>query len=188
MRDKNKIITYMKIDTDPFLPKQSEIDIRDIAHSLSLICRANGHISHFYSVGQHCLNCEREAHIRGYSDVVRLYCLLHDATECYISDLTRPVKRRLPLYIEAENRLAQVIYLALTGRVPAESELKAVNEIDDCLLYHEFIALAGEKMFDKEPLCSAEFDFAFKDPNEVERAFLAKFRTLKDSIEESNNG
>lgn len=178
MRDKNQIITYTRIDMDPFSPKQSDIDIRDIAHALSLLCRANGHISHFYSVGQHCLNCEREAAARGCDTAVRAYCLLHDATECYISDLTRPVKRRFPLYYEAEERLADVIYLSLTGRVPNDEELKAVSEIDDCMLYHEFIALADVKMFDEEPRRTAEPDFSFRSPDDVEKEFLARFDEL----------
>ena len=31
-------------------PNQQDIDIEDIAHALSLICRANGHFKHFYSI------------------------------------------------------------------------------------------------------------------------------------------
>ena len=188
MRDPNQIITYTKIDMDPFSPNESEISVADIAHALSLLCRANGHISHFYSVAQHCLNCEREAFERGYSPAVRLYCLLHDATECYISDLTRPVKRRFPLYYEAEERLADVIYRALTGRVPTESELKQVGEIDDCLLHHEFLSMADVIMFDSEPQHIAQFDFDFKNPAEVEKAFIEKFDELGSMIKEQNNG
>ncbi len=186
MRDENQIVTYTRIDMDPFSPKESDISILDIAHALPLLCRANGHISHFYSVGQHCLNCEREADERGYSAAVRLYCLLHDATECYISDLTRPVKRRFPLYYQAEERLANVIYQALAGRIPTQDELKAVGEIDDCLLYHEFIALADVKMFDNEPYHVAEFDFSFKDPSGVEKEFLSRFDRLIKLMGENN--
>ena len=61
MRDPNQIRTYNGINMDPFNPRHSDIRIDDIAHALAMLCRANGHISHFYSVAQHCLNCEREA-------------------------------------------------------------------------------------------------------------------------------
>ena len=34
----------------PLNPNPQDIDIEDIAHALSLICRANGHFKYFYSV------------------------------------------------------------------------------------------------------------------------------------------
>jgi hypothetical protein len=74
------------------------------------MCRANGHIRHFYSVAQHCLNCAREAQARGHSDAIQLACLLHDASEAYISDITRPVKRSLPQYTEIEDVLQSLIF------------------------------------------------------------------------------
>ena len=49
---------------DPVNPDEKLIDIYDIAHSLSLICRANGHIKHFYSVAQHSVACAKEAQKR----------------------------------------------------------------------------------------------------------------------------
>ncbi len=50
-----------------------KIDIQDIAHALSLTCR-NGHVSSFWSVGEHCICCAKEALGRGYS-IVALACL-----------------------------------------------------------------------------------------------------------------
>ena len=57
------------------------ISIRDIAHALSLICRGNGHVRNFWSVGQHCLDCAHEAQARKLSPRMILACLLHDASE-----------------------------------------------------------------------------------------------------------
>jgi 5'-deoxynucleotidase YfbR-like HD superfamily hydrolase len=42
----------------------------------------------------------KEAAARGYSERVQLACLLHDASEAYLSDVTRPVKQELPKYLE----------------------------------------------------------------------------------------
>lgn len=104
------ILTYSKIKFYPLEPAKEDIKIEDIAHSLSLMTRANGHCSHFYSVAQHSVNCCQEAKSRGYSERVQLGCLLHDASESYISDLTRPVKRNLPEYFAIKKKLQSAIY------------------------------------------------------------------------------
>lgn len=87
-----------------------DIKIEDIAHALSLMTRANGHFRHFYSVAEHSVNCYKETKIRGYSKRVQLGCLLHDVSESYISDLTRPVKKNLSQYFVIEEKLQRVIY------------------------------------------------------------------------------
>ena len=92
----SEIMTRSHKMFDPLNPNTSLIDITDIAHSLAMLCRANGHFKSFYSVGQHCINCAREAAARGYSRKVQLACLLHDGSEAYLSDVTRPVKQELP--------------------------------------------------------------------------------------------
>ena len=43
--------TYTGKRFDPLAPHAEGIDIRDIAHALSLMCRANGHFPTFYHVG-----------------------------------------------------------------------------------------------------------------------------------------
>lgn len=59
----NYILTYSKIKFYPLEPVIYNINIKDIAHALSLMTRANGHFEYFYSVGQHSINCYREAKI-----------------------------------------------------------------------------------------------------------------------------
>lgn len=104
------ILTYTKTEFYPLQPVSADIKIEDIAHSLSLMTIANGHFKHFYSVAQHAINCYKNAKSRGCSERVRLSCLLHDASESYISDLTRPVKAQLPEYFTIEEKLQRLIY------------------------------------------------------------------------------
>ena len=59
------ITTYSGHSFDPLFPERDKIDIRDIAHALSLLCRANGHFPTFYSIAQHSLHCLAEAVARG---------------------------------------------------------------------------------------------------------------------------
>ena len=75
------ITTYTGVHLNPADPDPDQIRIEDIAHALSLICRGNGQVRTFWSVGEHCLCCAREAEARGLSSRVVLACLLHDASE-----------------------------------------------------------------------------------------------------------
>lgn len=68
-------------------PQPDEIDIRDIAHALSLKCRYSGHCSWFYSVGQHSLHV---AYLL--PEELKLSGLLHDAAEAYLPDIPSPMK------------------------------------------------------------------------------------------------
>ena len=87
------ITTYTGKHFDPTHPDEELICIEDIAHALSLLCRGNGHVRTFFSVGQHCILCAKEAEARGYSGRLILASLLHDASECYMSDVPRPFKK-----------------------------------------------------------------------------------------------
>ena len=51
----NYITTYTGKHFEPANPDSDKICIEDIAHALSLICRGNGHVKTFWSVGQHCI-------------------------------------------------------------------------------------------------------------------------------------
>ena len=139
------ILTYRKIEFYPLEPKIEDIDIDDIAHALSLLCRANGHFKHFYSVGLHSLNCAYEAIARGYSKNVVLGCLLHDGSEAYLADITRPVKKHLQKYLEVEEVLQNKIFEKWIPTL-SDEERKLVFEIDDAILYYEFIILSFHKL------------------------------------------
>lgn len=98
------ILTHTRRVMDLCDPKPEDIQIEDIAHALAFLARANGHFPHFYSVGQHSINCGREAKSRGLSSRMQLACLLHDTSECYLSDLSRPVKQHVPEYLALETQ------------------------------------------------------------------------------------
>jgi hypothetical protein len=68
-------------------------NLADISRALGMQCRFNGHLKHFYSVAQHCVNVVKLLRMRGYGPDVQLAGLLHDAGEAYVGDLTAPVQR-----------------------------------------------------------------------------------------------
>lgn len=170
----NCITTNSRVRFAPQEPIEADIHMKDIAHALCYLCRANGHFNSFYSVAQHCVNCALEARARGCSREVQLACLLHDASEAYMSDVTRPVKRLLPQYIEIEKQLQGMIYL----KFGAAGEDPAIEEIDDALLYHEFVHLLGETLFEAEPALFSEPDYSERAFGEVKEEFLSLFEEL----------
>ncbi len=73
---------------DPFRLLSAEIEIEDIARSLSRCCRFGGHTIRPYTVAEHCLLVSRQ-----FDDPeMALWGLLHDAAETYLGDWKRPIK------------------------------------------------------------------------------------------------
>ena len=174
------ITTYSKKPLDPVTAAPEEIQIVDIAHALSLMCRANGHFPYFYSVAQHCVNCVMEARARGYSERVQLGCLLHDASEAYLSDVTRPIKQLLPYYLEVEERLQNVIFDKWITPTLTEEERRQIFDVDDALLYHEFMEIMGERIAETPPPLYATLDFSCVEFSLVEKQYAELFETLTD--------
>ena len=174
----SEILTYTKKMFDPLHPKVELIDIEDIAHSLSMLCRANGHFKTFYSVGQHSINCMKEAVARGYSERIQLACLLHDASEAYLADVTRPVKAELPKYKEIEAPLQEAIWNKWLGEPLSEEDRKQVFAIDDAILAHEFLHLMETPLVDQTPEVFSTPEFSFTGFTQCEHEFLRLFRQL----------
>ncbi|MCL2491562.1 MAG: phosphohydrolase [Coriobacteriia bacterium] len=177
--DVNYIATRSHIKFLPLEPISDDIVIEDIAHSLSYVCRANGHLKQFYSVAQHCINCAREAKARGLSTHVQFMCLLHDASEAYLCDIPRPIKHQLPLYIEAEELLAYMIYDLYLNKPIEQYELDALDAIDDALLYHELLVLHDLEVPVLAADLACEPDYSQRPFTEVEKEFLALFHEYR---------
>jgi hypothetical protein len=139
------------------------------------MCRANGHFIRFYSVAQHSINCANEAKARGLSARVQIACLLHDASEAYLSDITRPVKAHLPNYKEIEKRLQDTIYGKFLGLPLTDDEAASVDKIDHDMLVCEFNALMKKKVFDDCPDISSKPSFEFRSFANVESEFICVF-------------
>ena len=174
----SQIMTYTKKMLDPLNADPKDIDIVDIAHALSLLCRANGHFPHFYSVAQHSINCMLEAKARGYSTRVQLGCLLHDGSEAYLSDVTRPVKPHLVGYAAMEDKLQNQIFDKWITPSLTEEERTQVFDIDDAVLYFEFLSLTGLRLSMPEPLLKSVPCVALLDFLQLEQQFLQIFDEL----------
>lgn len=178
------ITTYGGTYFYPTEPKMEDFHITDAAHALSLICRGNGHVKQFFSVGQHCILCAREAAARGYSARVRLACLLHDASEAYMSDVPRPFKKYLKEYTVFEDRLLSLIYEKYLGSDVTEAEQAQIREIDNDLLAYDLCYLLGEGREGDLPQLACEFQYEVLDFTAVEREYLELFRQLMQDAHE----
>ncbi len=174
----SEIMTCSHRMFDPLRPNPELIDIEDIAHSLSMLCRANGHFRSFYSVGMHSINCAREAMARGFSRKVQLACLLHDGSEAYLSDVTRPVKEELPKYREIEEPLQELIWEKYLGEPLTQEENRLVFLIDDHILENEFPTLMGAKLYETVPELLSKPQFVFEGFEKTEQEFLKLFQQL----------
>ena len=94
----------------PFDPRPTEIDIIDIAHALSNLCRFGGHCNTFYSVAEHSV---RASHL--VSDDVALWALLHDAPEAYLGDVVRPIKHQAR-FLKFYGPIEQAVMLAIAAK------------------------------------------------------------------------
>jgi hypothetical protein len=114
---------------EPLDPAVDSIDVVDIAHALSQLCRFGGHCRVFYSVAEHCVRASRIV-----APELRLWALLHDAAEAYLADVPRPLKQRIPEYHGHEDRLLKRIAqrFRLPWPIPA-----AVFDADDRMLATE---------------------------------------------------
>lgn len=115
----------------PLDPDLDDINIVDIAHALSNVCRYGGQCKEFYSVAQHSVVCSWEA-----SYPNKKWALLHDASEAYIGDIIHPLKTtpQYEAYRIIEDRLMAAICekFGLPVDMPEE-----VHDIDMLVRYTE---------------------------------------------------
>lgn len=141
-----RIITASGRSFWPLNPRVEDVNIRDIAHGLSNMCRFNGHVRGFYSVAQHSVLVSRIV-----PPQYALWGLLHDATEAYLPDVTRPIKSHIEGFCDIEYRLMNCIAVAfeLLGPMPSE-----VKEADIRLLVTEQrdLCRSHSPSFDYPPL------------------------------------
>ena len=163
-------------------PQPDQVDIESIAHALSMLCRFTGHVRHFYSVAQHSWlgsYLVPEGH--------ELEFLLHDASEAFIGDMSRPLKHLTAAggsYREVEENVMRVIRKKFN--LPAVQSA-VIHEIDNEMLWAEKVQLMGSLSWSPESITACECpDNKQADvqiypmyPDKIEKAFLSRFHALQ---------
>jgi len=180
------MITYSNKHVHYLNPQEDQIEIEDIAHHLSLICRFGGACKKHYSVAQHCILL---------SQIMKMYfgvrlafeALMHDAEEAYTQDMVNPLKRILPEFQSVGKRL----YKCIASKFGMPSEVNPViYHWDKALFVAEYRSLMP-KGYDP-PAHLREFPqdlwdmpiHPYGSPEEAEYLFLKRFRDLHNKYKE----
>lgn len=183
-------------------PRPEDIDIRDIAHALSLICRFGGHCNKFYSVAEHSIlvhdiyiklisTKEYEANPlpKEHRGKALMCALIHDAAEAYVGDFVRPMKMSIPLLKEIETPVQNAVLekFGLAETMPLIKE--RVKEADNIALITEKrdVVAPGPGTYKEwsmekqvEPTSTI---IPFTQTSEAEDFFLRKFYQLQHYTE-----
>lgn len=164
-----------------------DIDLRDIAVSLSRQYRFLGHTRKPYSVAQHSVLV---SHLLDHWDLdttTVLWGLLHDAHEAYIGDISRPVRDFFGEAVAGMLKdLTRRIDAAVAEKLGVDLQkvdLGAVKEADNTLLYAEKRDLLGSVDWGTEApktVVDVPEISAHQDPLFTERMFLWRLRELTE--------
>jgi uncharacterized protein len=162
----SRIMTRSGKLIDLLNPKPEDLVLEDIAWALAHTNRFNGHASVAYSVAEHSVRvshvCDRRDAWAG---------LMHDATEAYLGDVTRPLKQLLPAY----QILEQTWWEAIADVFGLPRELPAsVKRSDDLMLRSEMRAIMPRGYGAEDELDAYYTIVPINDPLAVYQTFLAR--------------
>lgn len=189
------IQTFARVAFEPLKPRVADVRLEDMAHALSNVCRWKGHVLRFYSVAEHSVRVSllaeeyAKAHPRvgqnaEYVRMVARWGLIHDGSEAYLGDPSRPVKSHPAMrpFLKIEAKLQATIAKAcgLPERQPAE-----VTRADNVLLATEAreILRGGPLNGWTDGMETLEGVQGFGwDPIFAEGKFMERFRSLTEEI------
>lgn len=175
----NHIRTYTGGWINPLDPSPYDFLIDDIAHSLSLQCRFTGHVTDFYSVGQHSVLVAYQLMEKYNDDKLAYEGLMHDASEAYLSDIARPVKRSSQIstfYDEAEGIIMDAIAKKFGITWPMLEEVKWA---DDVLLRTEQRDLMHGATYEGDFWWLGDEPITTWEPKLAEAAFIEVYENLR---------
>ena len=159
-------------------PHQCFVLVQDIAHSLSMQCRFNGHTARFYSVAEHSVHC---SHIVPPEDA--LAALMHDAAEAFIGDVAKPLKMLLPDYQQIEGQVERAVFEKLKIPYPFPPSVKQADL--NMLRLEQRDAMLSTDLWDtfgKEGVPNVAL--RFWNPTEARNRFLLRYAFLTGTLVE----
>lgn len=166
----------------------ADVVLADIAHALAMTNRYNGHTLFPYSVAQHSVLIAEWVFAKTSDPWAALDALLHDATEAYLGDITRPLKQVMWLYgmLEAtlDTRIRQVFLPA--GALPSSPSI--VKQADKRILLDERAVLQpySKNMWGVDSLEPLGVTIAEWTAEQAELKYLAAWEAFTTMITRKN--
>ena len=170
------IQTYTGLTFDLQNPTPEMVDVEDIAHALSMLCRFTGHTKEFYSVAQHSVLCALKAPAH-----LSMQALLHDAHEAYVGDLNSPLKSIIGTrYSNLSSSIQRVIDTKFNAEHDRESQ-HVIRNIDLRMLITEANALLAPRSTPWSIKVDPYDDLNIEPwlPKEAKTSFLSLFSLYK---------
>ncbi len=177
----SSILTYTGKWFDVLRPDPTLIDISDIAAALSKLCRFGGHCKKFYSVAEHSITSSKWMGNRYQGNTpLRIWALLHDASEAYMVDIPRPVKRQLQEYVRLEDAIQHSIAVRFGLPWPMPEEVHIVDHDMLAMELRAYMPYQPEHKLPSMPSTSVACDLASitLTPDLAETAFHAEALSL----------
>jgi len=169
---------YSGVMFDYNAPELCLVEIEDIAHALSNVCRFAGHVSHFYSVAQHAVNCSLIV-----DDEFAYTALLHDTAEAFTNDIPTPLKYAVPMFKDLEVSIETAMAARFGFTYPLPDEVKVA---DLQMLKLEKEAMKGSDNTEWSVLDGVVSDhlrpivnLSMMSPTIAKQQFLARFEELR---------
>lgn len=171
------VVNFTGSKFNVFNPRPEDVNIADIAHALSMICRYNGHTDRFYTVAEHCV----VASLCGPPENA-LPILLHDSPEAYMKDIVDPHKVHFTTdYVEKEMEILMTILVGLQLDGFSDGDWAAIKEADMRMRATErdqLLKRSGHMVHIPEGCEPYDVKLACLDPRRAKIEFIERFKAL----------
>lgn len=174
--------------------ERHNVNLLDCAHSLSMLCRYNGHTNKFYSVAEHTVlmanhvwrDMAAEFPDRHALAVGALTALHHDDSEYIIGDLIRPIKPLFPLFKKVEEDILMSCAYAFGFEYPLPDWLK---ELDSRIIVDERRQAMSDSGNDwgTDELKPLGVELQFWDPEVARQVWLTTHEYLQGQLGRRGN-
>lgn len=158
--------------------KVEDIDIEDLAHSMSNICRYTGHSTFYYADALHSVYVSQKC-----EPPYRLHGLLHDTSGCFLGDMHGPLKhsKHMKWYYQHEkNKIMPVIAQAFGIVYTKEIDIH-VKERDNRVFATEVSQVVTRPWpVEYEPY--PDLKIKALSPLKAKQVFLTEFYKLKGEL------